>query len=125
MAPDISIIIPVYNGAPYLAMCLQGVRDLRPAPLECIVVDDGSTDGSLQIAAAAGVTVISIPERRGPAYARNLGARRARGGILLFLDADVVPPRDALARVAACLAEDPTHDAVIGSYDVNPASPDL
>jgi glycosyltransferase involved in cell wall biosynthesis len=53
MAPDISIVIPVYNGAAYLAACLKAVRELRPAPLECIVVDDGSTDGSARIAQSA------------------------------------------------------------------------
>jgi hypothetical protein len=125
MTPDISIVIPVYNGAAYLGACLKAIRDLRPAPLECIVVDDGSTDGSAHIAAAAGVTVVSTPERRGPAYARNLGARTARGGILLFVDADVAVQPDALARLAARFSEDPARDAVIGSYDSDPASPDL
>jgi hypothetical protein len=49
----------------------------------------------------------------------------ARGGILLFVDADVVVPPDALARIAARFSEDPARDAVIGSYDQDPASPDL
>jgi len=125
MAPDISIVIPVYNGARYLEACLRAIRELRPAPVECIVVDDGSTDGSTRIAQAAGVSVVSSPGRRGPAYARNLGARAARGEILLFVDADVVVPPDALARIAARFAEDPARDAVIGSYDHDPGSPDL
>jgi hypothetical protein len=125
MAPDISIVIPVYNGAAYLAACLKAVRELRPAPLECIVVDDGSTDGSARIAQTAGVTVVSTSGRRGPGYARNLGAGIARGEILLFVDADVVVPPAALARIAARFSEDPARDAVIGSYDQDPASPDL
>jgi GT2 family glycosyltransferase len=125
MAPGISIIIPVYNGAAYLEACLQSIRDLRPPPLECIVVDDGSTDGSVEIAQAAGVAVVSSPERRGPAHARNLGARTARGEILLFVDADVMVSPDALARLAARFSEDPERDAVIGSYDQDPGSPDL
>jgi glycosyltransferase involved in cell wall biosynthesis len=125
MAPDISIVIPVYNGAAYLAACLKAVRELRPAPLECIVVDDGSTDGSARIAQSAGVTVVSTSGRRGPGYARNLGAGMARGGILLFVDADVVVPPDTLARIAARFAENPVRDAVIGSYDQDPASTDL
>jgi GT2 family glycosyltransferase len=125
MQPGISIVIPVHNGAAYLAQCLQAVRDLRPAPLECIVVDDGSTDGSAAIARAAGIPVISTPGRRGPAFARNRGAAAARGEILLFVDADVMVPPDALARLAARFAEDPARDAVIGSYDHQPASPDF
>jgi hypothetical protein len=71
------------------------------------------------------VTVVSTSGRRGPGYARNLGAGIARGGILLFVDADVVVPPDALARIAARFSEDPARDAVIGSYDQDPASPDL
>jgi len=123
MGQDISIVIPVYNGAAYLEACLKAVHELHPAPLECIVVDDGSTDGSAEIARAAGVTVIVSPCRRGPSRARNLGAARARGAILLFVDADVVVPPDTLARLAARFAEDPARDAVIGSYDYEPASP--
>ena len=125
MAPDISIVIPVYNGAAHLAACLNAVRELRPEPLECIVVDDGSTDGSARIAQAAGVTVVSTCGRRGPGCARNLGAGVARGEILLFVDADVVMPPDAMARIRARFSEDPARDAVIGSYDQDPASPDL
>jgi hypothetical protein len=125
MGQDISIVIPVYNGAAYLEACLKAVHELRPAPLECIVVDDGSTDGSAEIARAAGAIMIESPGRRGPACARNLGAARARSAILLFVDADVVVPPDTLARLAARFAEDPARDAVIGSYDHEPASPAL
>lgn len=123
MARDISIVIPVYNGAAYLEACLKAVDKLRPAPLECIVVDDGSTDGSAAMARAAGATVLATPSRRGPAGARNLGAARARGAILLFVDADVLVPPDTLDRLAERFAEDPARDAVIGSYDYEPASP--
>jgi hypothetical protein len=125
MAQPTSIVIPVYNGARYLAACLKAIQELRPAALECIVVDDGSTDDSAQIAQAAGAIVVSAPDQRGPACARNLGARSARGEILLFVDADVMLPPDALARVAARFSEDPARDAVIGSYDQDPASPGL
>ena len=125
MAPDISIVIPVYNGAAYLAACLKSIQELRPAPIECIVVNDGSTDASARIAQAVGVTVVSTSGRCGPGCARNLGAGIARGEILLFVDGDVVVPPDALARIAARFSEDPARDAVIGSYDQDPASPDL
>jgi len=125
MEPGISIVIPIHNGAAYLDACLKAIGALRPAPLECIVVDDGSTDGSAQVARAAGVTVISTPGRRGPAFARNRGAAAARGEILLFVDADVVVPPDTLSRLAASFSEDPARDAVIGSYDREPAGPSL
>ena len=125
MPAAVSIVIPVYNASPYLAACLDGLRSLDPAPLECIVVDDGSTDNSAAIAERAGFRVISCGSRRGPAFARNLGARAARGEILLFVDSDVLVPSDALARILARFAEDPSRDAVIGSYDDQPGSPDF
>ena len=118
-----SIVIPVYNGAAHLERCLEAIGELSPAPLECIVVDDGSTDGSVQAAGAAGATVISLTGRRGPAAARNAGARAARGEILMFVDADVVVPRDTVARFAARFNADPDCAAVFGSYDTAPAGP--
>lgn len=123
MPPTVSVVIPVYNAAPYLEACLDGIARLDPAPLECIVVDDGSTDGSAAIAERAGVKVLSCGSRRGVSFARNLGAGAAHGELLLFHDADVVAPRGALARVLERFAEDSTRDAVIGSYDEEPGSP--
>jgi cellulose synthase/poly-beta-1,6-N-acetylglucosamine synthase-like glycosyltransferase len=125
MPSAVSIVIPVYNGSQYLAACLDSVAKLSPAPLECIVVDDGSTDDSAQLAGRAGVRVLSTGGRRGPAFARNAGARAAGGEILLFVDADVLLPADAVARVLMRLGEDPGRDAVIGSYDDTPGSPNF
>jgi len=92
-------------------------------PLEYIVVDDASTDDSRRTALRHGATVIPSTPRRGPAYARNLGARAARGDVILFLDADVRPAVDTLQRVRAAFAADDGLDAVIGSYDDAPSSP--
>jgi glycosyltransferase involved in cell wall biosynthesis len=121
----VSIVIPVHNGADSLAACLEHVAKLTPAPLECVVVDDGSCDASMDVARRAGVRLVSSGGCRGPACARNLGARAARGDILFFLDADVLVRPDALSRVLARFAEDPSLDAVIGSYDDEPGSPDF
>ena len=125
MPPSVSVVIPVYNAAGYLPACLESVRRLDPAPLECIVVDDGSTDDSLAIAGRAGFPAIACRERRGPAAARNVAARVARGEILLFIDSDVVVPSGALTRIQERLAEEPARAAVIGSYDCEPGSPDF
>jgi len=122
MSLTVSIVIPVYNASPYLADCLNAVRNLDPAPAECIIVDDGSTDGSAEIAEGAGIRVISCDGRCGPGVARNLGARAASGDILLFVDADVRVPADAVARILARFDEAPERDAVIGSYDDRPGS---
>ena len=121
----ISVIIPVKNGERELERCLAALRSSTYSEYECIVVSDGSTDGSTAVAERHGCRVLRLPESRGPAAARNLGAREARGDVLFFIDADVCIHPDSLARVAERFAEDPGLDAVIGSYDDSPDSPDF
>ncbi|MBI4786955.1 MAG: glycosyltransferase [Chloroflexi bacterium] len=87
-----SVVIPAYNAERVLGACLDALL-AQTAPrdsYEIIVADDGSTDGTRRVAESRGVRVVTQPNR-GPGAARNLGARRARGDILLFLDADSVP----------------------------------
>jgi glycosyltransferase involved in cell wall biosynthesis len=122
MPLTVSVIIPVYNAARYLQASLEHLRNLSPPPLECLVVDDGSTDESAAIARRAGAIVICAEARRGPAVARNLGARAATGDILFFLDADVLVYPDAVSRVVSAFMADPALDALIGSYDDAPGS---
>lgn len=122
---DISVIIPAHNAAQHLRECLNCLVESSIAPLEVIVVDDCSTDGSREIAAASGARVLSTERRSGPAAARNLGARNARGRILFFLDADVFVHPDTIERVAEAFARDPELDAVIGSYDDSPGCQDF
>jgi GT2 family glycosyltransferase len=117
----VSVIVPVHNGGVNLQRCLQGVAASTRPPDEAIVVDDGSTDGSAAHAAALGARVVTTAAGpRGPAYARNRGAEVATGDVLVFVDADVVVRRDALARLAAVLADEPDVAAIFGSYDDEP-----
>jgi glycosyltransferase involved in cell wall biosynthesis len=124
-APNISVIIPVYNGAAYLNSCLQAVAASDYRSYECIVVDDGSTDDGRSIATQFPlfVRVLHLAEGpRGPAYARNLGAEVARGAILFFVDADIMLSSRALRRVANLFQERTDVAAVFGSYDSRPAA---
>ena len=86
---QVSAIIPVYNGATYLAEAIESVLAQTYPPLEVIVADDGSTDDSAAVAArfAPAVQVFSQPNT-GCGAARNLGVRHARGTHFAFLDAD-------------------------------------
>ena len=86
---SISIIIPAYNAAEYLSATLQSCFQQALKPCEIIVIDDGSSDKTAEVAALFGKKVhcISI-ENGGVSRARNLGAARAKGEWLLFLDAD-------------------------------------
>jgi len=118
---SISVIVPVHEGGEAFIRCLSALRAAKPAPLEILVVADGAIPDDLQAAREAGVRAIELPVRAGPARARNVGARAARGEILLFVDADVLAPVDTLALVALAFDRCPAPAAIIGSYDAAPA----
>lgn len=85
----VSVVIPCYNGAAYLRETLESALAQTHAPLEVIVVDDGSTDDSAAIAESFGPPVRVIrQENRGESAARNVGVRASRGDWIAFLDAD-------------------------------------
>jgi glycosyltransferase involved in cell wall biosynthesis len=117
----ISVIIPVHNASANLEQCLDAVRRSGYANYECLVADDHSFDDSAVVAAKHGVRVLSTGGQCGPARARNLGAEAAAGDVLLFIDADVCIEESTLARVAEAFEHDETLDALIGSYDDDPA----
>lgn len=124
--PRLTVVIPVHNAREMLRNCLTHLFRSRPAqPDECIVVDDGSTDGSARIAEEFGCRVITSCARRGPAYARNLGAIAASGDVLFFLDADICVHPDTLKRVRESFRAEPGLDALMGSYDDEPEHQDF
>jgi glycosyltransferase involved in cell wall biosynthesis len=118
--PDVSVIVPVYNGSKFLNQCLAGIYSSDYPSFEVIVVDDGSTDGSADISRENGATVLSMPLRGGPAAARNFGVKKAHGGILLFIDADVVVKPETISKIVARFELQPDISAVFGSYDDAP-----
>ena len=122
MRKSVSVVIPAHDASRFLDACLAHLEASTVAPLECIVVDDGSTDDTAAIAHRHGVTVLSTDGRRGPAHARNLGAGYARGDVLFFLDADVCVHPGTLHAVVASFEEDPALDALMGAYDDAPES---
>jgi O-antigen biosynthesis protein len=105
-AARISVVICTHNGAATLRECLDGVRALSYTDYEVIVVSDGSSDDSAQIAAGYdGVRVIETPQR-GLAAARNTGMEAASGEIIAYIDDDAVPEPRWLDHLAAAFAED-------------------
>ncbi len=118
---DISIIIPVHNGGEGFKRCLASIQEFQPPPREIIVIANGDSDGSSAVATAAGLQVISVPQAIGPARARNLGASKAQGEVLFFIDADVTVQCDTLTAICAIFNSEPELSAVIGSYDDSPA----
>jgi glycosyltransferase involved in cell wall biosynthesis len=126
VASSVSVVVPAYNAEAVLDRCLAAILGSTRPALEVLVIDDGSTDETPRIAVRHGVRLLRTARARsGPATARNLGAREARGSILLFVDSDVIVRPDTLDRAARILEDDPETAAVFGSYDDDPAEPDF
>jgi GT2 family glycosyltransferase len=123
---SVSVIVPVHNGGDDLRRCLEAIGRSAWPVLECIVVDDASTDArTAETAERCGARVVRQSGQRGPAAARNAGAAEARGDILFFTDADVVLQEQAIVRAAQTLSDEPGIAAVFGSYDERPGDPGL
>ncbi len=122
--PRISVIVPTYNCTKDLAECLEYLGNSDTHDHEVIVVDDASTDdgATLNLAREWGAHVIALEENGGPARARNIGAERARGEILMFIDSDVGIKPDTLTKVNAAFEENPDIDGLFGSYDDAPSA---
>jgi rSAM/selenodomain-associated transferase 2 len=98
----LSIIIPTLNEARSIGATLDAVREVR-GPVEMIVVDGGSHDGTFEILRERGVRVIL--SERGRGLQMHAGACAARGSVLWFLHADTLPPPDAAERIDKALSE--------------------
>jgi glycosyltransferase involved in cell wall biosynthesis len=120
--PMITAVMPAYNCRALLSRSLAPLLEMQRQGeiFEVIVVDDASTDGTAEAADLLGARVILSEQRRGPAQARNRGARESRGEVLWFIDADVEARSDAARQIRYALGTD--HAAVIGSYDDRPAA---
>jgi glycosyltransferase involved in cell wall biosynthesis len=84
----VSVIIPVWNREAHLAAAIRSARDQDYRPIEIIVVDDGSTDRSAEVARSFAEVTYCHQPNRGAASARNTGIRRSRGALIAFLDSD-------------------------------------
>ncbi len=118
-APVLSVVIACLNAEQTLAQQLDALAaQACPVPWELLVCDNGSTDGSRELARTyrerLPVVVVDASARRGPGAARNVGVERARGRWLAFCDADDVVASDWLATVCAALGD---HQFVAGRFD--------
>src|SRR5208283_2222271 len=86
-APKATVVVAAYNAASTLGECLSSIRELNYPDYETIVIDDGSTDSTSEIAGRAGVRAIRV-EHHGLAAARNAGVGAASGEVVAFIDAD-------------------------------------
>jgi GT2 family glycosyltransferase len=103
----VSAIIVNYNSGALLPACVTALRGAGEESLEILIVDNGSTDGSLDAMLGAGVRVIRAGRNLGFSRANNLGARAARGRYLLLLNTDCFVQPGLLPALLAALRADP------------------
>jgi glycosyltransferase involved in cell wall biosynthesis len=114
--PTVSVVIPCYNYEKYVGQAIESALAQDPAPLEVIVVNNGSTDGSLGVLQAFGDRIRLVSqENRGQSGARNRGIAEARGELVAFLDADDAWLPGKLARQLKRI-ERPEVGLVYGGY---------
>lgn len=110
----ISVIIPAFNYARFLRQTLDSALNQAGVPLEVLVVDDGSTDETPDVLAGYGSDINVIRQKhQGLSAARNAGLNGTGGTFIVFLDADDVLPRGALASQSESLLADTDADAVV------------
>ena len=102
---SISVVIPAKNEELNVARCLKAVSNQKKQPIECIVVDNGSIDRTIDIAKSLGAITISLPGVN-ISELRNSGAAIAKGNIIAFLDADCEPKKDWLYTAEKVLSKE-------------------
>ncbi len=112
---SVSIIVPVYNAEEYISDCLDSLVGQTVKPLEIIVVDNGSTDNTCSIIREYDQIHLIIETRSGVSWARNRGAKSAKGKILAFLDSDCIANNDWLEKAFNIFNENKKIDGVQGT----------
>lgn len=113
-----SVLVAVYNAAPYLRACLDSILHQSVDDLQILCVDDASTDDSLSIlseyaARDERVEVIRLDQNQGQAAARNVALSRAKGEWVLMVDADDLLGEDALAEIERTIKRFPSADCIV------------
>jgi len=119
----VSVIIPTYQEEKYIGNLLSRLAKMNPSS-EIIVVDGGSTDETVKIARRFTDKVYQI-NQRGIGRARNYGAYKAKGDILIFLDADVTPPPDLIEKVLKTFIDEKTIGATCNTMPAQPMTSEL
>jgi glycosyltransferase involved in cell wall biosynthesis len=112
----VSVVVPAHNAAPYLAEAIASIQAQAYGNLDIVVVDDGSTDATAEIAAVDGVRLRRQPQR-GAGAARNAGLALARGELIAFLDADDLWTAGRLRSQLLAAASHPHVDLFFGQVE--------
>lgn len=121
-APAVSVVIPAWRSDAVIAGCLEALEEQDFRDFEAIVVNSSPEDGTRDVMASRypAATLIESPERLLPHGARNVGAERASGDLLVFTDPDCRPHPDWLSRLVEAHREG--RDAIVGAMDVSAPS---
>jgi glycosyltransferase involved in cell wall biosynthesis len=117
VAPLVSVVVPVYNAEEFVAAAIKSLLAQTSPSFEVIVVDDGSTDRSAEIAGSFPEVETLRQSNAGPAAARNAGISRARGDFVAFHDADDLVPPTKLDVQVGYLLEHPGVDCVLARQE--------
>jgi len=112
----VSVVIPVYNAASTFDECLNSIFKSEYKDFEVIVVDDASTDDSMDIVKNYPCQTVNLTKNAGAANARNQGAKKAKGEILFFTDSDCVILPRSISNIVEIFEKDEDLAAIIGSY---------
>lgn len=115
-----TVILPTHTTSGLFERSLSSILALNPPPEEIIVVFDGAREACAWQPADPRIRLLFTGAQRGPAAARNLGAREAAGDLLVFFDADVLVPPNSIARFQQVFKQHPEISGAIGSYDEQP-----
>ena len=116
----VSVIIPNRNGATTIGKCLAAAQKSDHGNFEIIVVDDASSDNSIEVIERYPCKLVRLGQHGGAALARNAGASHSRGRILFFTDADCLLQPDTLALAARALALEGSNAIIGGTYTPAP-----
>lgn len=121
-----SIVIPIYNVENYIENCLRSVVQQKGCDLECVLVDDGSKDRSMEVVNSflenykgnVDFKIVSYGENRGQSVARNTGIKEASGEYLFFLDSDDELAPDAMITFMRYMEKFGRVDFFVGNFEV-------
>jgi glycosyltransferase involved in cell wall biosynthesis len=116
----ISIVIPTYNASRFMPGLLESIFNQAVNDMEVIIVDDCSTDNTVEIVKKYPVRVIQMEANAGPAVARNRGVKEAAGDIIFFLDSDVLVLDDTIKEVEDYFKNNPEAKCIIGICATTP-----
>lgn len=130
---DVSIIIPVYNVAPYVQECLNSVSDQSAGvKIECLIVDDCGTDNSIEIAnrfirkysGPISFRILKREHNGGLSAARNSGIKQAQGKYIYLLDSDDRISSNCIEKLYGCALKYPDAEIITGDFQTFP-TPDI